>query len=265
MSKIYFYNEDCINNMKRMYDKKYKVDVILTSPPYNISRGVNTQEEISKHKSKYKNFKDNLPNEEYRKFLVEVCNNYDKILNTNGVVLLNLSYASCIETNSKCSDMIKTLYDIINKTNFELADIITWKKKSALPNNRSSNKLTRIVEYIFVLCRKNEYSTFMSNKKLTSYNEDKNLKFYENIFNFIEAKNNDGKNNLNKATYSIELCEKLLNIYAKPNSIVYDSFMGIGTTAIACEKLGLDCIGCELDLEQVEYSKKRLEEFRNGR
>jgi site-specific DNA-methyltransferase (adenine-specific) len=154
--------------------------------------------------------------------------------------------------------MLKVMCDIVNKTNFDVADIITWKKKSALPNNRSSNKLTRIVEFIFVMCRKDEYSTFMSNKKLVSTNEEKNLRFYENIFNFVEAKNNDGNNDLNKATYSVELCEKLLNIYARPNSIIYDSFNGTGTTGVAALKLGHTYIGSEISIEQCDFSEARL-------
>lgn len=256
MFKIY--NESCISTMERMASNNEKVDLILTSPPYNISRGVSTDEEISKHKSKYKDFKDHIPNDEYRNFLVSVVNHYDKILKEDGVVLMNLSYASCVETDSRCSDMLKVMCDIVNKTNFDVADIITWKKKSALPNNRSSNKLTRIVEFIFVMCRKDEYSTFMSNKKLVSTNEEKNLRFYENIFNFVEAKNNDGNNDLNKATYSVELCEKLLNIYARPNSIIYDSFNGTGTTGVAALKLGHTYIGSEISIEQCDFSEARL-------
>lgn len=89
-----------------------------------------------------------------------------------------------------------------------------------------------------------------------------------NIYNLIEAPNNDGSCNLNKATYSSELCEQLLYIYAKPNSIIYDTFMGTGTTAIACEKFNpntdMMCIGSELSTTQVEYSKNRLKEFREN-
>ena len=85
---------------------------------------------------------------------------------------------------------------------------------------------------------------------------------YENIYNFIEAKNNDGSNTLNKATYSTDLCKQLLSIYAKEGSTVYDPFMGTGTSAIACEELGFDCVGSELSEAQVEYSKNRLKEYR---
>lgn len=69
---------------------------------------------------------------------------------------------------------------------------------------------------------------FRTNKKVKSIRKDNpNQKYYENIFNFIEAKNNDGSCPY-KATYSTELCTKLLDIYAPIGSVVYDPFIGTG-------------------------------------
>ena len=84
---------------------------------------------------------------------------------------------------------------------------------------------------------------------------------YENIYNFIEAKNNDGSCPFNKATFSSELCEKLLDIYAMyDDTVVYDPFMGTGTTAVACKRMGFKCIGSEISENQVEWANKRLDE-----
>ena len=38
--------------------------------------------------------------------------------------------------------------------------------------------------------------------------------------------------------------------------VVYDSFMGIGTTAKVCFLKGIDYVGSEIDEEQVRYFKK---------
>lgn len=266
MSKIIVRNEDCRKTIKHMINKVIKVDCVLTSPPYNTSRKVNTEKEINERKSKYKNFNDSMPNDEYRKFIKNIISDCDKILKKNGVILLNLNYASSVEIDCRCSDMIILLYNIISETIFDIADIIVWKKKSALPNNRSKNKLTRITEYVFVICRKDEYMSFKSNKKITSYIEDKNLRYYENVFNYIEAKNNDGKNPYNNATFSTEFVKKLLQMYVKDNSIVYDCFGGTGTTAIGClkENRNISCILSEIDKEQCEYAKERIKEIKKS-
>jgi len=42
------------------------------------------------------------------------------------------------------------------------------------------------------------------------------------------------------------------------NSIVFDPFMGSGTTAIACIELGYDFIGCEINKEYYEIAKERI-------
>lgn len=42
------------------------------------------------------------------------------------------------------------------------------------------------------------------------------------------------------------------------NSIIFDPFMGSGTTALACIELGYDFIGCEIDPEYYEIAKERI-------
>lgn len=55
-----------------------------------------------------------------------------------------------------------------------------------------------------------------------------------------------------------ELFKMILKDYAPENAKVFDSFMGSGTTAIACKSLGLDWCGCELEPDYVEIANKRL-------
>lgn len=262
MAKIYFKNENCFTTLKNMVDANYTVDIILTSPPYSTSRSkVKTEKAMDTYNRRYDICLDDMTSEEYREWTVELFNNFDKVLSKNGVVLYNVSYGS-----ENPSALWLSLLSIIEKTNFMIADTIIWKKRSALPNN-VGNKLTRITEFVFVICRKDEYKTFNINKKVKSVRQDTGQKYYENMYNFIEAPNNDGACKLNKATYSSELCIQLLEMYAQKNYKIYDPFMGTGTTAIACEKWGNNetvCIGSELSEAQVQYSKERLEMIRNN-
>ncbi len=253
-------NEDCRKTIKHMKQKGIKVDCVITSPPYNTSRKVRTEKEVAERKSKYKLYDDSKPFEEYKHFIVTIVNKLDDILTNDGTIIMNLSYASSVDIGMIGSRLIELLYGIIEQTDFDIADIICWKKKSALPNNRSSNKCTRICEFVFVLCRKSEYMTFKSNKQVTKRIEEKGLIYYSNVFNFIEAPNNDGKNPYNNATYSVEFVHNLLQMYVQDNSIVYDCFGGTCTTAVACknENRDIKCICSEIDKEQCEYGKERL-------
>lgn len=243
------YNEDCLITMNKISNLGGKVDLILTSPPYNTGRNSGS---MKNHEKRYDIYLEQRNSREYIDWTIDIFNHYDSILKENRCILYNMSYG-----NENPDQMYLTIAEIIEKTNFMVADTIVWKKKSAIPNNVSHNKLTRICEFVFVFCRKSEYKTFMTNKRVLSQRKT-GQNNYENIFNFIEAKNNDGSNSLNKATYSSDLCEQLLRIYAKDNYIVYDSFNGTGTTGVACIRMGLNYIGSELSEEQYKYTVERL-------
>ena len=151
-----------------------------------------------------------------------------------------------------------TVAEILKQTDFTLADILVWKKSSATPNNVSSNKMTRICEFVYVFCRRSEFFTFTSNKKVICRREDTQQAIYENVFNFFAAPNNDESQELNKATFSTEFVENIIDRYVKKNDIVLDNFSGTGTTCVACKSRGIHAIGIELSEKQCEFSAKRI-------
>lgn len=248
LNKIY--NEDSHEFMKRV--KEPFADLILTSPPYNTARNFMRQDNRDRHEGRYDVYIEDKSDEEYIEWTVKTFNLFDSVLKSNGSVLYNMSYSS-----ENTHLIWLTIAEVIKRTPFTTADLIVWKKKSALPNNMSPNKLTRITECIFVFCRKSEFKTFITNKKVVSYRSTGQPNF-ENVFNFIEARNNDGPTKLNKATFSSELCDKLLDIYAPQYSTVFDPFIGTGTTAVAAKRRGLKYVGCEISRQQVEYATDRL-------
>jgi len=257
---VQIFNEDCRETMKNL--EPQSVDVVLTSPFYNTSgtSALLNEAEISKFKGNNRNHPqqrydihvDNMTSDEYRDFSLELFKGFDRILKPNGVVLYNISYGV-----SNTTDLFLVISDLITKSNFTVADVICWKKPTAIPNNINHNRLTRIWEFVFVLCRKAEINTFHMNKKVVHVS-DKGQNFYENIQNFIEAPNNDGPCDYNKATYSSDLCIQLLTWYAPSSATVYDPFNGTGTTGVACKMMGFDYIGSEISPTQVKFSLDRI-------
>ena len=241
------YCESNLETMSKMTNEF--IDCVLTSPPYNI---FNTK---AKDRG-YDYYEDNKTDLEYIDWTIEIFNEFNRVLKKDGVVIYNMGYGT-----ENPNLMSLTIANIIQKTNFSLADIIVWKKSTAMPNSPSKNRLTRICEFVYIFCRKDELYSFNANKKIIS--ESNNAKFYESINNYIDAPNNDESNELNKATFSTKFVRKLLNIYAKENSIVYDPFMGTGTTAKACIIDNHKFIGSELSQSQVNYANKRLEPYFN--
>lgn len=254
MEKNKIFNEDCSVTMNNMINDNFNVDLILTSPPYNISQIHNKYSvgAFNGKQVKYDEYKDNLPNDKYIEWMLSIFNQYDKILKKDGVVLFNFNYGS---TNTEL--IWKLVNEIITNTNFTVGDCIIWKKRSALPNNANPNKLTRIIEFVFVFCRKQEFLTYCTNKKITS--QTNGTPKYSCYFNFIDTSNNAvEKNELNNATFPVEFVTSLLDIYGKKDYVVYDSFMGTGTTAVACKQFGCYYIGSELSKQQVDYANDRI-------
>ena len=267
------WNESNDITMKDHIDEK-SIDIILTSPPYNNSRdnddrtnvnsdcrGLNTGQYkdsdgnyigIGGYHKKYDVYEDSKTTQEYCDWIVSIFNSFDRILKENGTVLWNVTYQN---ENNECASWL-SIADIIRKTNFCIVDKIVWKKKNAIPITQK-NKLSHITEDIFIFARKDEWLDFNANKEFCNQSYT-GQKFYKPIYNFIEADNNDEICPFNKATYSSDLCKKLLKIYAPKNAIVYDPFMGSGTTALACKQLGLNYIGSELSPNQVEWANNRV-------
>ena len=243
------YNEDCIETMRRLTGGG--VNLVLTSPPYNTSRKGSSLTNADSN-IRYDEFDDCRPNEEYIEWTCKIFNHFNTTLAPNGSVLYNMSYSA------ENVDLIwLTIAAIIQNTPFTVADCIVWKKKSAVPNSESPNKLTRICEFVFVLCRKRELTTFncYKEKGITRPNGQQH---YKNYFNYIEAPNNDENCPIHKATYSSLFVRKLLKLYSKEGDVVYDPFMGTGTTAIGCIREKRQYIGSELSERYCDWAEKRI-------
>jgi DNA modification methylase len=219
--------------------KNQKVDIILTSPPYNINR-------------KYDQYHDSKPRDQYVQWIVDLHKQFDKILAKDRVVLLNLSYSA-----KDPSLPYKVVTEIEEKTNFSIVDTIIWEKPGCTTNSSAFNRLDRIVEPIFVLARKSETKTFYLNAG--GFTIGKNGQKYSKttIRNKIYCKN--GKSNAgNISTYSVDLVKRLIEMYGKKGDLIYDPFMGTGTTGVGSVLSNCCFVGSELSEKQVKYSDQRI-------
>lgn len=250
MKNNIIYNEDCLITLDKLDEKS--IDVVLTSPPYNMTKRKGGYADTGR----YDVYQDWKTEEEYINWMVLIFNKIGNVLKDNGVIIFNINYS--IENPIL---PYKVLCEIDKQTNFALVDTIIWKKKNGIPFPANKRRLSRLFENIFIFARKNEVNTFNTNRQVKSISEKTGQKYYDVKYNHIEAANNDGKCKLNQATYSSDLCKQLLDIYALPNSTIYDPFMGTGTTAVACKQMNLNYIGSEISSEQCKYAKERIEKI----
>ena len=114
---------------------------------------------------------------------------------------------------------------------------------------------------------KDHINDYTNNRHIKSVSAKTGQSYYDVQYNFIEATNNDGKCSLNQATFSSELVMQLLSMYCNSEAkrIVYDPFMGTGTTAVGCIKYDdgenkIEFLGSEISKEQCDYAMERIED-----
>lgn len=240
------YNEDNLITMNRIDDKS--ISGIICSPPYNQS----TKRSDMYYNNGYSEI-DNLSESDYISLRLNEFKEFERILIDDGVICYNLSYHN---DNPILPTLLMT--EVHKNTNLTICDTISWVKKVSIPFQTSPTKLSRIVELVYVIVKKDYLHNFKTNKIVSTINKKTSQKFYKNYTNLIEAKNNDGIKTTLKATYSTELVTKLIDIYFPQGSLIYDPFMGSGSTSLGCKMRKCDFIGSELNKEFYDLSIKRL-------
>lgn len=233
------FNESCLNTLARMSDDS--VDLVITSPPYNmnlrIRDGKYCSRQITKEFStKYDGFSDNMQIAEYFDFHLRVIK---ELLRVAPIVFYNVQ----IVTGSK-----RAVFKLLGELNEYVKDIIVWDKENAQPA-MSEGVLNRQYELIIVFAKRDAIS-----RKFNYCN------FERGTLNDVwRIKRGKKVTNLHGATFPEELVEKILTNFSRERDVVYDPFMGTGTTAVVCKKMNRRFIGSEIITSYVEVAKERLQ------
>ena len=234
------FNESCLDTMKRIPDDF--VDVVITSPPYNMNLRIRNGEYCSRQivkeiSTKYEDFPDNLPIDEYYKFHSEVLK---ELLRISNLVFYNVQ----IVTGSK-----RAIFKMIGEFSENLKDIIIWDKRYGQPaigeqvlNRRS--ELILVFEKDYPISRQFRSAVFKRGTLDDVWVIDR------------ERKNVEGHG----ATFPEKLISTILENFSKKKDIIYDPFIGTGTTAVVSKKLGRNFIGSEISKKYYKECNKRLKE-----
>jgi len=220
LNKIY--NMDCLEGMKEISDKS--IDLIVTDPPYLISYKTNYRKNKN-HEFCSEILNDN--NEELIKKYIEDCY---RILKDN-----TAAYIFC---SSKTVDVFKK-YCI--ESGFIIKNSIIWIK-----NNWTAGDLTaQFGQQYEIILLLNKGRKYFNGKRLTD------VWFFDRI---------SGKNQQHQNQKPINLLKQCIEKHSQENEIIFDGFMGAGSTAIACINTNRNYIGFELDKNYYNITNKRIQE-----
>jgi len=99
-----------------------------------------------------------------------------------------------------------------------------------------------------------------ANCELAWTNIDHNAKTYSSTWDGYTKEGESGSK-IHPSQKPIKLCTDVLQDFTKKGNIVFDGFLGSGSTLIVCEKLNRHCYGIELDPKYCDVIVKRWEDF----
>lgn len=234
------YNEDCLKTLKKIPDNF--IDTVITSPPYNMNLRIRNGEYCSRQivkemSTKYDDFADNLPIEDY--FNLH-CTIIDELLRTSNRIF----YVIQIVTGSK-----RAIFKMIGKYSEKLKDIIVWDKKVGQPaiGEQVMNRRTELI-----LVFENDYPISR---------QFRNAPFKRGTLNDIwEITRDRSKTEKHKAIFPEKLVETIIENFTNKNDIIYDPFLGTGTTAVVAKKLNRRFLGSEISKQFYKIANKRIKE-----
>jgi len=130
---------------------------------------------------------------------------------------------------------------LLEKYNFKQIRFIEWIKTNPQPRNSKINYLTNCRE-IALVGIKNNNPTFNSS--------------YDNGIYMYPLQG--GKNRIHPTQKNLNLIETLIKKHSNENDIILDTFLGSGTTAIACKNTNRNFKGCEISKEYYDKIIKFL-------
>ena len=259
------YNENCLDTMAKMPDDF--VDLTVTSPPYDNLRD-------------YKGYSfdfESIAKELYR------------VTRPGGVVVWVVGDMT-VEGSETGTSFKQALF--FKEVGFNLHDTMIYQKESPFP---SSNRYQQVFEYMFVFS-KGKVKTFNPlterkicfnrNSKSSSYREkDGTLRKADEKQNERFKKANEMETKMlgnvwqlnagwmksstdeiafqHPATFPEKLASNHIKSWSNEGDLVYDPFMGSGTTGKMASLLKRKYIGSEISPEYTKLAEERINNYSN--
>ena len=273
-SRGLFYLADCLDLFAQLEPES--VDVIITSPPYNLGVHYNT-------------YQDTLSESQYRDWTSRWIEAAARVLKSDGSLFLNVG--------TRPSNPWTAL-DVAQaaRRHLRLQNIIHWIKSIAIDREtagagaglsrdlavghykpiNSDRFLNDCHEFVFHFSRTS--STRLDRLALgVPYQDRSNIARWRAAAIGVRCRGNTwfipydtiqrrDRDRPHPATFPIRLPEQCLRLHGLARiETAMDPFSGLGSTAVACARLGVNFIGAEIDPTYMAEAVARVESVMAGR
>jgi DNA modification methylase len=241
-------NEDCIDTMAKMHNNY--IDLTVTSPPYDNLR-------------KYNGYCFDFEN---------VAKELFRVTKDGGVVVWIVADAT-IKGSETGTSFKQALYFM--ECGFNLHDTMIWEKTGRIP---TQDRYYNVIEYMFVFSKgKPKSMNFIADHKCVNGGKKQRK---DSVINKGENKKNNGffirnefgrRSNIWKihvginktehpAVFPEQLAKEHIITWSNEGDLIYDPFLGSGTTALACISVNRNFIGSEISNQYIGIINKRINE-----
>jgi len=246
------HNENCLETMGRMDTNS--IDLTVTSPPYDNLRD-------------YKGYSFDFES---------IAKELFRVTKDGGVVV----WVVADQTSKFCESLssFKQAIYFVEECRFKLLDTMIYHKSNYAPAYPTLRRYANTFEYMFIFSkgRPNSFTPVQQEKVLKNYKNkksyfrqkdgsqilkvidcDRETKDAENVWTICPTKAKDAQNH--PAVFPEQLVNDHIISWSNEGDIVYDPFMGSGTTAKMAVKNNRRWIGSEISSEYCEIIKQRCE------
>lgn len=222
-------NRDCLEYMKTLPDNC--IDLILTDPPYNIAQystgniALPGREALNNDIAAW----DNVPLDPK-----DLLDDFKRILKPDGNIFAFTSY-----------NLIGKWHQVFD-SEFDTFQFFIWHKTNPAPKIYKNGFLNSC-EMIICLWNKGHKWNFTKQNEMHNFFESPICMPPERL-----------KNPKHPAQKPVRLLSHLIRIASNPGDMVFDPFMGVGSTGVAAKECGRHFIGCEIDPSYYEAACRRM-------
>lgn len=230
---------DCLAEMKKLGTKS--VDLILTSPPYNMNLRIRNGKYASRQivpeiSTKYGWYDDNLPMEDYYTLLRDVV---EQCLRVSRITFLNIQMV----TGNK-----PALFRLLGQFHQDVKEVIIWDKVNAQPAI-GQGVLNSQFEFLLVLT-----DTEAFKRQFNQAQFDRGT-----LSDVWQIKREPQPLKGMGAAFPKALVRTVLENFTQEGQTVLDPFMGSGTTKVVSQDLNRKFIGIELAEKPFNFAKERTD------
>jgi len=252
---INFYGD--VNNLLPEIPDEF-VQLIVTSPPYNIGKSYEKKIELK----------------DYIKQQEEIIINCARVLSKTGSICWQVGN---FVNKSEIIPLDIILYPIFQKLGFQLRNRIVWQFGHGL---HASKRFSGRYEVILWFTKSNSYYFNLDNVRIPQkYPQKKYFKGPKkgelsgnplgknpsDIWDIPNVKANHVEKTIHPCQFPVELVERLVLALTCPGDWVFDPFMGVGTTAIAALIHQRKAIGAEIVKQYSQITLNRVRDAELGK